>query len=117
MRSRFARFVAALRSRSVLICFCPPLRLVVVALNAGSPAPLTALQASPAFLRARAPAAKGRCPRYARANLGLRPADCLATLGTRLAYGLAGSATLRPKVCAAPAGVFRFNRRVAVQLP
>ena len=68
MRSRFARFVAALRSRSVLICFCPPLRLVGVALYAGAPAPLTALQASPALLRARAPAACSRCPRYARAN-------------------------------------------------
>ena len=45
MRSRFARFVAALRSRSVLICSVAPLRLVGVALYAGAPAPLTALQA------------------------------------------------------------------------
>lgn len=67
MRSRFARFVAALRSRSVLICFCPPLRLVGVALSAGAPAPLTGFQPSPALLRARAPAACSRCPRYARA--------------------------------------------------
>ena len=37
MRSRFARFVAALRSRSVQICFCPPLRLVGVALSRGPP--------------------------------------------------------------------------------
>ena len=36
--------------------------------HAGAPAPLTALQASPALLRARAPAACSRCPRYARAN-------------------------------------------------
>lgn len=43
-RSRFARFVAALRSRSVLICLVAPLRLVGVALIAGAPAPLTGFQ-------------------------------------------------------------------------
>lgn len=68
MRSRFALSWVALRSRSVLICFCPPLRLVGVALYAGAPAPLTGFQPSPALLRARAPAACSRCPRYARAN-------------------------------------------------
>lgn len=48
MRSRSALSWVALRSRSVLICFCPPLRLVGVALFAGAPAPLTGLQPSPA---------------------------------------------------------------------
>ena len=84
---------------------------------AGAPAPLTALQASPALLRARAPAACSRCPRFARANLGLRPPYGLPTVGLRSAYGLAGSTTFRPNICQAFAGVFRFNRRVAVQLP
>lgn len=46
MRSRSARFVASLRSRSVVICLVAPVPLVGVALVAGAPAPLCGLSAA-----------------------------------------------------------------------
>lgn len=94
MRSRFARFVAALRSRSVHICSAAPLRLVGVALIAGAPAPLTGLTPYVGISRRRAPAPSRALPSLRSGETGaMRPRPPLCC-GRRYAKRQRGSSAI-----------------------